>query len=78
MEDAGVFENAVWQIELLRSAGFPVSGRRILELGSGWHPILPMVYLVAGADQVILTDVEYLLDARPGPLNRLLIPCGSH
>src|SRR5204863_4935580 len=58
------FENAIRQIGLLRDADFSTSGLCVLELGSGWYPILPLVYLVAGARQVILTDIDRLLDVR--------------
>ena len=43
--DDGLFENAIRQIEALRNAGLDVRQRRVLEIGSGWHPILPMIFL---------------------------------
>lgn len=62
--DSSLFDNAIRQIELLRAAGLDIRGRRVLEIGSGWHPILAMTFLAAGAENVALTDIEHLLDAR--------------
>lgn len=62
--DENLFNNAIRQIELLRAADLDVRGRRVLEIGSGWHPILAMTFLAAGAESVTLTDIERLLDAR--------------
>lgn len=61
-KDEGLFGNAVRQIALLRDAGIQVAGRRVLEIGSGWHPICAAVYAAAGASEVTLTDIEHLLD----------------
>ena len=60
--DGNLFDNIVKQIEMLREAGFDVTGKRILEIGSGWHPIAAMTFLAAGAETVTLTDIERLLD----------------
>ena len=62
--DSQLFENIVWQIELLRDAGHDIREKRILEIGSGWHPIAAMTFLAAGAASVTLTDIELLLDRR--------------
>ncbi len=62
--DSSLFDNTIRQIELLRAAGFDTHGIRVLEIGTGWHPILAMTYLAVGANSVTLTDIERLLDAR--------------
>jgi SAM-dependent methyltransferase len=49
------------QVQLLRDAGANLSGT-IMELGSGWLPIVPMLFHLAGARRLILTDVTKLLD----------------
>ena len=61
-KDEDLFRNATRQIELLREAGVDVRGKRILEIGTGWHPITAMVFLAAGANFVTMTDVERRLD----------------
>lgn len=63
-KDSDLFKATLDQIELLRDTGHDVIGKRILEIGSGWHPIAAMTFLAAGAASVTLTDVERLLDAR--------------
>jgi len=51
--------------ELGAHAGGPrPTGFRVLELGSGWHPIVPLVLMLGGADEVMLCDLEDLSDAR--------------
>ena len=45
-------------IHLLRQAGKRVGGRCLAEIGSGWHPVLPMVFYALGARRVIMTDVH--------------------
>lgn len=49
------------QIACLRAHGARLDGV-VLEIGSGWFPVLPLIYLAAGARRVILTDIERLLD----------------
>ena len=56
LKDGCLFNNALRQIEQLRDAGISVEGKRILEIGSGWHPIMPLVFIAAGAAHVTLTE----------------------
>ncbi len=49
------------QIGLLRAAGANLRGD-VLEIGSGWMPIVPLLFHAAGARKLILTDVRRLLD----------------
>lgn len=50
-------------LDELRAAGANLSGS-VLEFGSGWMPIIPMLFHLAGARRVTLTDVERLMDER--------------
>lgn len=50
------------QISILRQTGSWTHDIRVLEIGSGWTPIIPLLFVAAGARQVILTDIERLLD----------------
>jgi SAM-dependent methyltransferase len=50
------------QVEALRRMGFPLEGAEVLDLGSGWNPVIPLLFRVAGARRVHLTDLERLLD----------------
>jgi SAM-dependent methyltransferase len=38
------------------------AGKIVLEFGSGWNPVLPLIFRLAGATRVVLTDQERLLD----------------
>jgi cyclopropane fatty-acyl-phospholipid synthase-like methyltransferase len=51
------------QLSALSRAGISVAGAELLEFGSGWLPIIPLLFHLAGARQVTLTDVERLMDA---------------
>jgi hypothetical protein len=48
--------------ELGGHAGSRPSDFRVLELGSGWHPIVPLAMVAAGAGEVLLCDLEDLSD----------------
>jgi len=50
------------QVEWM-SALRPLEGASVLEVGSGWQPLIPALYSLAGAARVYLTD-----------LNRLCVP----
>jgi SAM-dependent methyltransferase len=61
------------QLAALKEAGVPVAGQTVLEFGSGWLPLIPMLFHMAGAGRVILTDVERLMDAHTIDLARARI-----
>jgi Methyltransferase domain len=50
------------QIALLRKAGANLTGG-VLEVGTGWLPIIPMLFRIAGATRIVLADIERLMDA---------------
>lgn len=39
----------------------PIRGATVLEIGSGWMPIIPMLFILAGAARVYLTDMRRLI-----------------
>jgi len=41
----------------------PFAGITILEVGTGWRPIIPILYSMAGAQRVLLTDLRPLCSA---------------
>lgn len=49
------------QIEALRAAGVGNHGV-LLEMGSGWMPVIPLLFHLAGHERIILTDLERLMD----------------
>lgn len=55
---------AAMHLRSLRRHGNPDPGFPVIELGSGWFPIVPLCYFLAGAGSVDLVDREDL--SRPG------------
>lgn len=49
-------------IAALDGAGVKIRGAEVLEFGCGWLPLIPMLFHLAGARRLILTDVERLMD----------------
>lgn len=56
-----VLDGIIQQIAMIRQAGGRIAGARVLEIGSGWIPVAPLVYRLAGAREVILSDQHRLL-----------------
>jgi SAM-dependent methyltransferase len=50
----------------IRQAGGPVAGR-VLEIGTGWTPIIPMLFHLGGANAITLTDLDRLYDETSAP-----------
>lgn len=59
-----VIQGALGHAEALTKSGTPLAGKEVLEIGSGWFPILPIVLRLAGARRVYLTDAYRLLTIR--------------
>lgn len=53
----GIFK----QVAMIKQAGGRIEGARVLEIGSGWIPVAPLVYRIAGAREVVLSDQHRLL-----------------
>jgi hypothetical protein len=48
----------------IRAQGLPVEGRSFLEIGTGWHPVLPVLLSLSGAERVVGTDLNPWLNLR--------------
>jgi hypothetical protein len=48
----------------MRDQGLPIEGRTFMEVGTGWHPVLPLLLVLLGADRVVTTDVNPWLTPR--------------
>lgn len=62
IHEASVYAGGFDQIKLLREAGLDLKGATVLELGTGWYPVIPLILRLAGAARIILTDEYSLLD----------------
>ena len=59
--DSGLLADGLDQIRLLRQK-MEIDGIEVVEFGSGWLPIIPFLWRIAGAKTIVLTDQERLLD----------------
>jgi SAM-dependent methyltransferase len=59
---AGKIED--WQLSLkyLRDVNFDVRGKTVVEIGTGWQPVLPICFSLAGARRIITFDIVRHLD----------------
>ena len=57
-----VYPGGFDHIFALRYVGFSLKGKHVLELGTGWFPVIPLMLRLGGASRVYLTDIERLLD----------------
>jgi len=55
----GALEEGVQQLEWLQQVR-SIDGASVLEIGTGWEPIVPLLYVIAGARRVYLTDLNRL------------------
>ena len=62
--DPETLENAFEMIAMLERAGLHPRGRVMLEVGSGWWPIIPLLMRLAGAHRIYLVDTQRLLDVQ--------------
>ena len=62
IHEQSVYSGGLDQIALVQEAGLDLHGRTILELGTGWYPVIPLMLRLAGVERVVLTDVHALLD----------------
>ncbi len=48
-----------WALSMkyLREAGIPLENSRMFEIGSGWYPVLPVCFVLAGARSVATYDI---------------------
>jgi SAM-dependent methyltransferase len=59
---AYAIEEGLVQVRWLREFLGTLAGKRILEIGSGWELLLPMLFSLCRAERVYLTDQTALLD----------------
>lgn len=64
VRDAWTLEQGIQQVLWLRESGFQLRNSVVMEIGTGWQPIIPLIYLLAGSERIYLTDTAVLLDRR--------------
>ena len=60
--DLRTLEQGLYQVEMLKRSGFDLSGKTVLDIGTGWQPTIPLILFLAGCDDTILIDQERVLD----------------
>ncbi len=50
-------DRGILHIHMLRRAGFDLTDKVALEIGTGWKPIIPYVLRIAGCKKIILCDL---------------------
>jgi len=60
--DPVTFTQSFQIVDMLKEAGINLQTARILEIGPGWWPVLPLILHLAGCRPVVLVDNERLLD----------------
>ncbi|MDX9755468.1 MAG: class I SAM-dependent methyltransferase [bacterium] len=60
--DEQTVQSALHQIILCKDFGLPLQGQRVMEIGSGWKPVIPLILRMAGADPILMTDVSRTMD----------------
>jgi Methyltransferase domain len=55
-------DNAVGIFAEIAAAGVSLEGAHVVEIGSGWLPVIPFLFRIKGASSVILTDIDPYLD----------------
>lgn len=61
--DSTALPDALHILRLLRESGKPLEGSTVLEIGSGWYPVLPVLCAALGARRGVMTDIERYVDA---------------
>src|SRR4051794_7056521 len=51
-------------IAAIRQCHGDIKNKDVLEIGTGWHPVIPLLFRAAGARRVYLTDMHRLLHER--------------
>lgn len=64
------FDWIALHVDALRRHGGTLRGARVVELGSGWFPFVPVAMMMGGADEVAMVDLEDL--GRPELLLRTI------
>lgn len=68
--DINTLSQGVRQVNMLRSTGCSINGKVVLEIGTGSHPVIPMIFLLCECSKIILMDKQRLL-SRPSLLGTI-------
>jgi SAM-dependent methyltransferase len=55
-------DQGIEQLRIIESAGTQIANKVVLELGTGWQPIIPILFFLKGAQKIFLIDSQRLID----------------
>ena len=59
--DLWTLRQGLQQVEMLRMSGCEPSGKDYLEVGTGWSPVIPLIFALAGCRSLTLVDRQRLI-----------------
>lgn len=62
--DPQTLEQGLYQVEMLKRSGVDLSCKTLLDLGTAWQPTIPLLFFLAGCDDIILIDQVRVIDRR--------------
>lgn len=57
-------DQGIEQIKMIESANMSIKNKIVLELGTGWQPIIPILFYLKDAKKIILIDSQRLIDKK--------------
>jgi len=60
--DPRTLERALRQVEMLKQHGRELKGATLLNIGTCWQPTIPLIFFLAGCDDLVLVDRTRILD----------------
>lgn len=74
--DPRTLEQGLRQVEMLRQSGRSLAGCTLLDIGTCWQPTIPLIFFLAGCDDIVLVDRKRVLNG--DVLIRTARNLGSH
>jgi SAM-dependent methyltransferase len=59
--DLWTLRQGLRQVGMLRRSGCDLVGKNYLEIGTGWSPVIPLIFSLAGCKSLILVDRQRLI-----------------
>ena len=59
--DLATLKQGLQQVQMLRLSGCEPSGKDYLEVGTGWSPVIPLIFALAGCRSLTLVDRQRLI-----------------
>lgn len=62
--DEWSIEEGLRQVEMLLSVDCTIDGKVLMEIGTGWRPVIPLIFYLLNPKKIILVDMQRLSDDR--------------